>query len=144
MKPTAMSAYFPVLSDILTKTDEMGEKMSTDFTELRKAIDDGKLSEVAADRLTAIKANFQVGTDAYAENVNRLEQASVPVRILGKHKQLVAAYRNYATACQQMVDAIDVENANVDEKAFNESEKTQENMMDKVSLYAQRIMASTM
>ncbi|WP_252903950.1 hypothetical protein [Secundilactobacillus oryzae] len=134
MKPTAMSAYFPVLSDVLTKTDDMGEQMSEDFTTLKTAVDADNVSDLGNEKLVAIRDNFQRGTDFYAENVNKLEQASVPVRILGKHKQLVAAYRNYAEACQAMVDAIDVQNLAVNATAFNESEKTQEHMMEKKSV----------
>ncbi|GAK48167.1 hypothetical protein LOSG293_200330 [Secundilactobacillus oryzae JCM 18671] len=144
MKPTAMSAYFPVLSDVLTKTDDMGEQMSEDFTTLKTAVDADNVSDLGNEKLVAIRDNFQRGTDFYAENVNKLEQASVPVRILGKHKQLVAAYRNYAEACQAMVDAIDVQNLAVNATAFNESEKTQEHMMEKISNVAQKIMATAM
>lgn len=144
MKPTAMSAYFPVLSDVLTKTDDMGEQMSEDFTTLKTAVDADNVSDLGNEKLVAIRDNFQRGTDFYAENVNKLEQASVPVRILGKHKQLVAAYRNYAEACQAMVDAIDVQNLAVNATAFNESEKTQEHMMEKISNAAQKIMATAM
>ncbi|MCH5462262.1 hypothetical protein HC026_06400 [Lactobacillus sp. LC28-10] len=144
MKPKTMASYLPALSKVIEDTENTGSEMNADFEKLRQAIDDDSVADLGTDTLTAIKATFQKGTDAYTENLNRLQQASVPVRILGKHKQLVAAYRNYAQACQAMVDAIDSEGQKVNVDAFNDSEHEQENMMAKVTSAAQRIMSMVM
>lgn len=144
MKPNTMASYLPALSKVIEDTENTGSEMNADFEKLRKAIDDDAVADLGTATLTEIKGTFQKGTDAYTENLNRLQQASVPVRILGKHKQLVAAYRNYAQACQAMVDAIDPEGQTVNQEAFNDSEHEQENMMEKVTSAAQRIMAMVM
>ncbi|WP_056946251.1 hypothetical protein [Secundilactobacillus odoratitofui] len=144
MKPKTMASYLPALTKIIEATDQTGTKMNPDFEKLRQAIDKGQVSELGTDTLTEIKTTFQTGTDTYTENVNRLQQASVPVRILGRHKQLVGAYRNYAEACQAMVDAIDPEGQSVNVDAFNDSEHEQENMMEKITATTQRIMATVM
>lgn len=144
MKPKTMASYLPALSKVIEDTEKTGSEMNTDFEKLRQAIDDDKVADLGTESLTAIKSTFQKGTDAYTENLNRLQQASVPVRILGKHKQLVAAYRNYSQACQAMVDAIDPDNSTVNVEAFNDSEHEQENMMGKITSAAQRIMAMVM
>lgn len=144
MKPKTMASYLPVLSQIIEDTDATGTKMNPDFEKLRQAIDDDAVADLGTEALQSIKTTFQEGTDVYTENVNRLQQASVPVRILGRHKQLVSAYRNYAQACQVMVDAIDIDNQTVNVTAFNDSEHEQEHMMEKVTASAQRIMATVM
>ncbi|MTV82357.1 hypothetical protein [Secundilactobacillus folii] len=141
MKPKTMASYLPALTKIIEDTDQMGSQMNPDFDKLRQAIDGDSVAELGTDTIADIKATFQKGTDAYTEYLNRLQQAAVPVRILGRHKQLVAAYRNYAQACQAMVDAIDPENQTVNTEAFNDSEHEQENMMAKVTSATQRIMS---
>ncbi|GAX00870.1 hypothetical protein [Secundilactobacillus silagei] len=144
MKPKTMASYLPALTKVIEDTEKTGSDMNPDFEKLRQAIDADTVADLGTDTLTAIKATFQKGTDAYTENLNRLQQAAVPVRILGRHKQLVAAYRNYSQACQTMVDTIDPEGQTVNVEAFNDSEHEQENMMGKISSAAQRIMAMVM
>ncbi|WP_279403950.1 hypothetical protein [Secundilactobacillus kimchicus] len=118
--------------------------MNTDFEKLRTAIDNDSVAALGQATLTEIKTTFQRGTDVYLSNLNELQQAPVPVRLLGRHKQLVAAYRNYQQACQAMVDAIDADGVSVNVDVFNESEREQENMMTKVTSTTQRIMATVM
>lgn len=144
MKPNNMTGYLQALTKIIEATDKTGGEMNPDFTKLSDAIENDKVADLDEATLTAIKTTFQKGTDAYTDNLNQLQQASVPVRLLGKHKQLVAAYRNYADACQKMVDAIDPAAQTVDTEAFATSENEQENMMDKVTSATQRIMSSVM
>lgn len=144
MKPKTMASYLPALSKVIEDTEKTGSDMNPDFEKLRQAIDDNAVADLGTATLAATKATFQKGTDTYTENLNRLQQASVPVRILGRHKQLVAAYRNYSQACQAMVDSIDPENQTVDVETFNDSEHEQENMMEKITSAAQRIMSMVM
>lgn len=141
MKPKTMASYLPALTKIIEDTDQTGTQMNPDFEKLRQAIDDDTVADLGADTLADIKSTFQSGTDSYTENLNRLQQAAVPVRILGRHKQLVSAYRSYVEACQTMVDAIDPDAQTVNTEAFNDSEHEQENMMGKVTSSTQRIMA---
>lgn len=142
MKPNDLNHYLPELTEVIQSTEELGDEMNTDFQTLRDAIDNGEVADLGQEKLTAIKTTFQNGTDTYLTNLNKLQQASVPVRLLGRHKQLVAAYKNYQQACQAMVDAIDVEQVSVDVAIFDEAEHEQENMMAKVTAATQRIMAT--
>lgn len=144
MKQNDMNHYLPELTAVIQKTEDTGGEMNADFEKLRGALDNNTVADLSEADLEGIKTTFQKGTDTYLENLNRLEQAPVPVRLLGRHKQLVSAYRNYQQACQVMVDAIDPEKGTVDETAFNDSEHVQENMMTKVTSTTQRIMASVM
>lgn len=144
MRKNNMSSYVNVLSQVLQGTEDEAGAMNDDFEKMRKAIDDDKVSELSQAELQAVVDNFQRGTDSYEQKLNQLEQASAPVRILGKHKSLVAAFRTYTEACQAMTNSIDVEHQAVDVAAFNQSEKTQENAMEKVTAATQRIMTSPM
>jgi len=144
MQKNNMNGYIKVLSGVLRTTEEGAGTMNDDFEKMRNAIDNDTVSELSQVDLQKVADNFQRGTDAYEDNLNKLEQASVPVRVLGKHKSLVAAYRTYTDACQSMTDSIDVEHQTVNTEAFNAAEATQENAMEKVTAATQRIMTSPM
>ncbi|WP_203639021.1 hypothetical protein [Levilactobacillus wangkuiensis] len=144
MQKNNMNGYIKVLSGVLQTTEEGAGTMNDDFEKMRNAIDNDTVSELSQVDLQKVADNFQRGTDAYEDNLNKLEQASVPVRVLGKHKSLVAAYRTYTDACQSMTDSIDVEHQTVNTEAFNAAEATQENAMEKVTAATQRIMTSPM
>lgn len=139
-----MNGYIQVLSGVLKTTEDGAEQMNADFEKMRGAIDNDTVSNLSQVDLQKVADNFQRGTDSYEDNLNKLQQANVPVRVLGKHKSLVAAYRTYTQACQAMTDSIDVEHQAVDNAAFDEAEKTQENAMEKVTAATQRIMTSPM
>ncbi|MFD1550381.1 hypothetical protein [Levilactobacillus fuyuanensis] len=144
MRKSNMSGYINVLSKVLQGTEDEAGEMNSDFEKVRAAIDNDTVSDLSQVDLQKIVDNFQRGTDGYEDKLNKLEQASAPVRILGKHKSLVAAFRVYTEACQAMTDSINVEAQTVDVDAFNQSEKTQENAMEKVTAATQRIMTSPM
>lgn len=144
MRKNNMSGYINVLSKVLQGTEDEAGAMNDDFEKIRSAIDNDTVSDLSQADLQAVVDNFQRGTDGYEDKLNQLEQASAPVRVLGKHKSLVAAFRTYTEACQAMTDSIDVEHQAVDVAAFNQSEKTQENAMEKVTAATQRIMTSPM
>jgi len=144
MQKNNMNGYIKVLSGVLQTTEEGAGTMNDDFEKMRNAIDNDTVGELSQVDLQKVADNFQRGTDAYEDNLNKLEQASVPVRVLGKHKSLVAAYRTYTDACQSMTDSIDVEHQTVNTEAFNAAEATQENAMEKVTAATQRIMTSPM
>ncbi len=144
MRKSNMSGYINVLSKVLQGTEDEAGEMNSDFEKVRAAIDNDTVSDLSQVDLQKIVDNFQRGTDGYEDKLNKLEQASAPVRVLGKHKSLVAAFRVYTEACQAMTDSIDVEGQKVDVEAFNQSEKTQENAMEKVTAATQRIMTSPM
>lgn len=131
MKPQDLRRYAKIVSDIIDSTQSNGEDLNADYEVLRKSIDDKTVSDLGSDRLTQIKTHFQSGTDKYQDNVNKLEQAPVPVKILGKHKILVRAYADYANACQDMTDSLNPEDASIDAKKFNRSEKTRKITLQK-------------
>ncbi|GAY72589.1 hypothetical protein [Lentilactobacillus kosonis] len=144
MKQRDVQTYAKVISDVIDFTGQNGEDLNADFETLRKAVDDNAVANIGEEELTRIKDHFQSGTDKYQDSVNKLENAPVPVKLLGRHKTMVTAYRSYADACQQMTDSIDPANQQINEVAFNQSEKDQENFIDKFSKAANRVMGSIM
>ncbi|KRL21927.1 hypothetical protein FC98_GL000486 [Lentilactobacillus kisonensis DSM 19906 = JCM 15041] len=140
LKPQDMQRYVKVVSDVIDSTSANGEDLNADFEVLRKAINDDTVSDLTTEQLTKIKTHFQSGTDKYQDNVNKLQQAPVPVKVLGKHKMLVRHYEDYANACQAMTDSVDPEAVTIDVDKFNKSEKDQEASIAKVSSVTTRIM----
>lgn len=140
MKPQDMQRYAKVVSDVIDSTSANGTDLNDDFETLRKAIDADTVSELSTDELVRIKAHFQSGTDKYKENVNKLQQAPVPVKVLGKHKMLVRHYEDYTNACQAMTDSIDPDATTINVDQFNKSERDQEGSIAKVSSVTTRIM----
>ncbi|GAF37268.1 hypothetical protein [Lentilactobacillus farraginis] len=140
MKPQDLRRYAKVVSDIIDATQTNGEDLNADYEILRKTIDDGTVADLGTDQLARIKAHFQAGTDKYKDNVTKLEQAPVPVKVLGKHKLLVRAYADYAAACQAMTDSLDAEAGSINTDQFNQAEKDQEAHIAKVSDVTTRIM----
>lgn len=140
MKPQDMQRYAKTVSDVIDDTSKNGEDLNADYETLRKAIDDDSIADLTGDQLKSIKDHFQSGTDKYKDNVNKLQQVAVPVKLLGKHKLLVRHYEDYAEACKAMTDSIDPDASTVDVDRFNQSEKDQENSIAKVSSTTTRIM----
>lgn len=135
-----MNAYVGALSRVLQGTEDEAGDMNTDFETLRSALDQGTVDQLSTEELAQIKAHFQTGTTGYVDKLNQLQKATVPVRVLGKHKSLVAAYRTYTEGCQAMTDSINADQRTVDQAAFDAAEKAQENAMEKVTAATQRIM----
>ncbi|KRK66927.1 hypothetical protein FC79_GL001768 [Lentilactobacillus buchneri DSM 20057] len=140
LKPQDMQRYAKTVSDVIDETSKNGEDLNADYETLRKAIDNQTVADLTSDQLAGIQAHFQSGTDKYQDNVNKLEQVAVPVKLLGKHKLLVRHYEDYANACQAMTDSIDPQASTVDVDKFNQAEKDQENSIAKVSSTTTRIM----
>ncbi len=141
MKPQDLRRYAKTVSDVIDSTQDNGTDLNGDYEALRKAIDSNSVSELGAEKLSEIKAHFQSGTDKYQDNVNKLEQAPVPVKVLGRHKMLIRAYEDYAQACQAMTDSVEPDAGTVNTVQFNQAEKDQESSIEKVSNATTRIMS---
>ncbi|MHA8110682.1 hypothetical protein ACYATP_04180 [Lactobacillaceae bacterium Melli_B4] len=137
MKGAKLSNYAPTVSQLITETDKTGEKLAKYYEPLKKAIDKDDLSSID---LRTTREHFQNGTTFYKETLRKLKTLSVPARLIGKHKLLVGAYSDYADACQEMVDSIDVDGNNVDKGAFADSEDEQSDSVARVVKYTQKIL----
>ena len=139
LKPRDIRTYAKTISDVVEQTSKNSEDLNGDFEVVRKAIDTDKVSDLSQEKLQAIKDHFQSGTDKYNAMVNTLEKVAVPVKLLGKHKQLVHAYEEYAESCQAMTDSISPDSG-VDVNNFNKCESNQDNRVSTFSDTSSRIM----
>ncbi|MCY9807119.1 hypothetical protein OXT66_06165 [Lentilactobacillus senioris] len=142
MKQANVQVYAGVLSQVIDSTTQNGSDLNDDFEILRKAVDDNKVADIDTAELTKIQKHFQEGTDIYKENLLKLEKVAVPVKILGRHKQLIKHYEDYTNACQAMTDSINPEANSVVVDMFNQSEKDQEAAIAAISNTTSRIMSA--
>ena len=139
MKKPNIGQYLQVINKIVTDSEQVGEKMNPSYEIVRTAIDEDKLSDLTTEQLTEIKNIFTSGTEEYRVMENVLIHLKSPVKVLGIHKKLEKAFKDYVEGCQEMIDSIDAENAKVDVEAFNTSESKQDTATDSISFCIQRI-----
>jgi len=144
MRKATMATYMPVLSKVIESTEKTGEALNPSFEKLRQAIDDDAVAKMVPAEFNDIQMEFTDGTEQYQQNVQLLKKAGVPARLIGRHRNLLAAYEAYATACAAMTASLNVTDQTVDLAAFNEAEKAQETEMARVSNDVQRIITMVM
>ncbi|APB31025.1 MULTISPECIES: hypothetical protein [Vagococcus] len=139
MKKPNVGQYLQVINAVVTESENVGEKMNPSYEIVRNAIDEENLSDLTVEQLTDIKSHFSEGTEEYRVMENTLSHLKAPVRVLGIHKKLEKAFKEYVEGCQEMIDSIDAENAKVDSEAFDLSEAKQDAATDGISFCIQRI-----
>ncbi|AVK64430.1 hypothetical protein C5Z26_10050 [Lactobacillus sp. CBA3606] len=144
MKKATMATYMPVLSKVIENTEKMGEQMNPGFEKIRQAVDTDAIAKMVPAEFNDIQMEFTDGTEQYQKNLQQLKQAAVPARLIGKHRNLLAAYDAYTTACAAMTASLKIADQTVDVAAFNQAEKDQEAAMTHVSNDVQRIMTMVM
>ena len=144
MRKATVQTYMPVLSKVIESTEKMGEQLNPSFVKLRKAIDADEVAKMVPAEFNDIQMEFSDGTEQYQQNLQQLKKAQVPVRLMGRHRNLLAAYEAYANACAAMTNSLNIEDQTIDVEAFNQAEKDQEAEMEHVSNDVQRIMNMVM
>lgn len=144
MRKATVQTYMPVLSKVIESTEKMGEQLNPSFEKLRKAIDADEVAKMVPAEFNDIQMEFSDGTEQYQTNLAQLKKAQVPVRLMGRHRNLLAAYEAYANACAAMTASMNIEDQTIDVPAFDQAEKDQETEMGKVSNDVQRIMNMVM
>lgn len=144
MRKATVQTYMPVLSKVIESTEKMGEQLNPLFEKLRQAIDNDQVAAMVPAEFNDIQMEFSDGTEQYQKNLAQLKKVSVPVRLMGRHRNLVAAYDAYAQACAAMTASLDIKTQTIDVDAFNQAEKAQETEMAHVSNNVQRIMNMVM
>lgn len=74
----------------------------------------------------------------------QLKKVAVPARLMGRHRNLLAAYEAYTNACAAMTASMNIDDQTIDVAAFNQAETDQETEMGRVSNNVQRIMNTVM
>ena len=129
--------YVQKINQLVQDTEAVGEKMHPKYMIVREAIDENKVSDLSAEVLADIIQTFEAGTKEYEQMLNKLNGLRPPARILGLHKRLHAAYRNYVAGCQEMIASLQAEAMDV--AAFNAAEKKQDEATDTIGSAIQRM-----
>ncbi len=144
MRKATVQTYMPVLSKVIESTEKMGEQLNPLFEKLRKAVDDDAVAQMVPAEFNDIQMEFSDGTEQYQKNLAQLKKVQVPVRLIGRHRNLLAAYETYTNACAAMTTSLNIDDQTIDVDTFNQAEKDQEAAMERVSGDVQRIMSVVM
>jgi len=142
--PKQAQAYMKTLQVVLTNTEETATHVEPFFTKLDDAKTADKISEIPAAEFAEIKAEFEDAVENYRHNAEQLNQAVAPVRLLGTHKSLAAAYTYYADATELMADAVIVSEQKIDDAKYEKSEEEQGLYLGKIQTAVSKIMNSHM
>lgn len=130
--------YVQKINQLVQDTEAVGEKMHPKYMIIREAIDQSELAKLDANTVDEIIQTFEVGTKEYEQMLNKLNGLRPPARILGLHKRLYAAYRNYVAGCQAMITSL--QQTPIDVEGFNVAEKQQDEATDTIGSAIQRMM----
>ena len=137
MKPN-LGYYVKNINDIVKETEEVGEKMNDYYEEVRKAIDEGKVADLAPERIVEIQRIFQDGTKEYEAMLVKVTQLRPPARVMGIHKKFERSYIEYLAGCNEMILSLDPEKG-IDVDLFNASEEKQDKATDDISFSITRM-----
>ncbi len=139
MKKPNLGYYVQTINHIVTSSEEVGEEMNGSYELIREAIDTQKLETLTREQLTDIKALFAGGTEKYKMMLTQIQELRPPARVMGIHRKLEKAFADYVQGCQEMVDALQPDEAVVNTELFNLSEKKQDEATDTISFSIQRM-----
>ncbi|HIY91473.1 hypothetical protein [Companilactobacillus sp. HBUAS56275] len=130
--------YGNLINNTVNTIQEEQDKLNPEFEKIRDALDRSKVDQLDDVEYTKIQKNFAEGTKRYQETLANLEKSKAPARLMGTHINLVSAFRKYVEACAAMTDSIG-DDKNIDRHEFDESEKAQDDAMDKFSKLIQKL-----
>lgn len=133
-----MVAYGRLIDTVMTRVEEIQDKLNPEFETLRTAIDADKVGEIKADEYAAIQKDFAAGTADYASLRDQLAAATVPARLIGNHKLMVKAFAAFVDGCQAMTDSLGADQT-IDVAAFNAAEADQDEQTELITKYLQKI-----
>lgn len=141
MKQPSLQTYFQKINQMMTDTEETGASMNPYYKEIREAMDQNK--EMSPELLAKVYTQFEGGVEKYHQLFAQLERLSVPAKLVGLHRQLVAAYRHYFDACDAMLKAVNPDEGFKAEQ-FEQSEKDQDTYSNKIMSVIGRMTAGLM
>ncbi|GEO58788.1 hypothetical protein [Companilactobacillus bobalius] len=130
--------YGNLINNTVNTIQEEQDKLNPEFEKIRGALDRSKVDQLDDVEYTKIQKNFADGTKKYQETLAKLEKGKAPARLMGTHITLVSAFRKYVEACADMTESIG-DDKNIDRHKFDESEKGQDEAMDKFSKLIQKL-----
>lgn len=137
MKPN-LGQYVQMINKVVTETEEIRETMHPYFEEVRRGLDTDAAT-LTTGTLAEVHDKFSEGTNQYRNLSKLISSQTAPIKVIGIHKKLEKSYAAYVDACQKMVDSIDPATGKVDQVAFDESEKEQDEISGTVAFCIQRM-----
>ncbi|CAH0418266.1 hypothetical protein [Periweissella ghanensis] len=131
------------LQSVVEETEQTGQNVAPFFEKLDDALQANELANMDKAAFQEIVAEFNEATEVYEANVTRLASVTAPIKMMGMYVNLKKHYANYAAACRQMTNSLNVDDQSVDLAAFNASGDIQEAEMDKISVSIQKMMAQS-
>lgn len=133
-----MTRYGNLINDVMGQVEQLQDKMSPQFEELRKAIDSDKVADIDDAHYEEIRKSFADGTKQYAILLGKFETADAPARFMGNHRLLTKAFARFVDGCTNMTASLG-DNKQIDVPAFNAAEKLQDQESGELTKYLQRI-----
>ncbi|WEG73232.1 hypothetical protein [Vagococcus intermedius] len=136
--------YIQKINDVVTETEQVGESMNPYFVEVRTALDANDAENLTKEKLAEVQVNFKEGTAKYETMLKTIRSLKAPAKVMGIHKKLEKGYDAYVSACNDMVQAIDVETGVVDQELFDASEVKQDETTNTIAFCIQRMTSLLM
>lgn len=130
--------YGQLINNTVQSIQEEQDKLNPEYEKFRDALDRSKVDQIDDVEYTKIQKDFTTGTRNYQEVLAKLEKGKAPARLMGTHISLVSAFKKYVEGCGEMTASIG-DDKKVDRHAFDESEKKQDEYMDKFSKLIQKL-----
>ncbi len=130
--------YGQLINNTVQSIQEEQDKLNPEYEKVRDALDRSKVDQIDDVEYTKIQKDFTTGTRNYQEVLAKLEKGKAPARLMGTHISLVSAFKKYVEGCGEMTASIG-DDKKVDRHAFDESEKKQDEYMDKFSKLIQKL-----
>lgn len=130
--------YGNLINNTVNTIQEEQDTLNPEFEKIRGALDRSKVDQLDTVEYTKIQKNFANGTKKYQKTLAKLEKGKAPARLMGTHITLVSAFRKYVEACAAMTESIG-DDKNINRHKFDESEKDQDEAMDKFSKLIQKL-----
>lgn len=133
-----MVAYGRVIDNVMGRVEQLQDRMSPEFEELRAAIDNNTLADLDVKHYDDIRKDFAAGTADYGTLLKQYQTASAPARLIGNHILLTKSFAGFVDGCQAMTDSLS-DNKQIDVEAFNAAEKKQDEQTELITRYLQKI-----
>lgn len=130
--------YGQLINNTVQSIQEEQDKLNPEYEKVRDALDRSKVDQIDDVEYTKIQKDFTTGTKNYQEVLAKLEKGKAPARLMGTHISLVSAFKKYVEGCGEMTSSIG-DDKKVDRHVFDESEKKQDEYMDKFSKLIQKL-----
>ncbi|MGG5357725.1 MULTISPECIES: hypothetical protein [unclassified Enterococcus] len=137
MRPN-LGYYVQSIDNIVKETEAIGEEMNPSYENIRKAINEEKVSELSTKMLAETHDLFEKGTAKYRDMLKKISTLRPPAKVMGIHKKFERSYMEYVAGCEEMIQSIDLEKG-VQVDLFDQAEEKQDQATDAISVSIQKM-----